>query len=156
LVTQHSFPNSDWDANLAKAKASLTDQSKNCSFTNPIANFRPRKFANLSSNSASDLRNLSRKQTNTISNSTSSTSAQTQANATKPSTTKPHTPPTPSVSLPNNETATNNHVKVTDNHTKQVSAKTDTQEYKLDELLSVSNKLIRFTAQYQGKVVLTN
>ncbi|HBC40420.1 MAG TPA: hypothetical protein DCZ88_00565 [Pseudanabaena sp.] len=74
-MTQHSLPNSDWDANLAKAKASLTDQSQKCSFTNPIANLRPRKFANLSSNSAPDLRNLSRKQTNTISYSTSSTNA---------------------------------------------------------------------------------
>ncbi|NMF60596.1 hypothetical protein [Pseudanabaena yagii] len=155
-VTQHSLPNTDWDANSAKATAPVTDQSKNRSFTNPIANPQPEKFANLSSNSAPNPRNSSRQQTNTISNSTSSTNAQAQANVIKPSITKPQTPPTPSVSLPNNATATNNHTKATDNHTKQVSAKTDTQEYKLDELLSALNKLSHFTTQYLGKVVVTN
>jgi len=155
-VTQHSLPSSDWNANNAKAADPVTDQSKNRSFTNPVANPQPEKFANLSSNSAPDPRNSSRQQTNTISNSTSSTNAQAQANVIKPSITKPQTPPTPSVSLPNNATATNNHTKANDNHTKQVSAKTDTQEYKLDELLSALNKLSHFTTQYLGKVVVTN
>ncbi len=155
-VTQHSLPNSDWNANNAKATAPVTDQSKNRSFTNPVANPQPEKFVNPSSNAAPDPRNSSRQPTNTISNPTSSTNAQAQANVTNPSTTKPQTPPTPSVSLPNNATATNNHTKATDNHTKQVSAKTDTQEYKLDELLSALNKLSHFTTQYLGKVVVTN
>jgi len=164
-VTQHSLPSSDWNANNAKTTAPVTEQAQSRSFTSPVANPQPEKFANFSSNSAPDPRNASRQQ-NTISNSTLSTNAQStnaqaqanvnQANVTKPSATKPQTPPTPSVSLPNNAPATNNHTKATDNHTKQVSAKTDTQEYKLDELLSALNKLSHFTTQYLGKVVVTN
>jgi hypothetical protein len=51
---------------------------------------------------------------------------------------------------------TNNSIKTTNISNKSVSTKTDTQEYKLDELLAALNKLSNFTTQYLGKVVVTN
>jgi hypothetical protein len=55
----------------------------------------------------------------------------------------------------NKPIATNNPTQIT-SPTKLVSAKTDPQEYKLDELLVALNKLSQFTTQYLGKVVVTN
>ena len=76
-------------------------------------------------------------------------------------TNKPQTPPTPastsSTSAPTPRTvASNKSTEVTDSSSKSVSAKTDLQEYKLDELLVALNKLSNFTTQYLGKVVVTN
>jgi hypothetical protein len=72
---------------------------------------------------------------------------------------KPQTPPIAASSTtldPTNRAVdTNNPIQIT-SPTLSVSAKTDQQEYKLDEVLAALNKLSNFTTQYLGKVVVTN
>lgn len=149
-VTQQSLPSTSWNASndKAPAQAAVADS--------PATH----NFATLNQSVPSSRRSTSEATTqtnkqpiNTIPNPTTSANVQTQPNITKPSTTKPQTPPTSSTAVIINSAATN---KANDSHTKQVSAKTGTQEYKLDELLSVLNKLSHFTTQYLGKVVVTN
>ncbi|CAN1213372.1 hypothetical protein TUMEXPCC7403_24415 [Tumidithrix helvetica PCC 7403] len=45
---------------------------------------------------------------------------------------------------------------IVETHIKSVSTKNSTQEYKLDELIGVMNKLSRFTTDYLGKMVVAN
>ncbi|MCY7334385.1 MAG: hypothetical protein LH649_17400 [Pseudanabaena sp. CAN_BIN31] len=73
---------------------------------------------------------------------------------------KPQTPPiavksSTTLDPTNRAVATNNPTQIT-SPTLSVSAKTDQQEYKLDEVLAALNKLSNFTTQYLGKVVVTN
>jgi len=126
-VTQQSLPSTSWTANSAKVPAQTAVADSPATHN----------FTNLKQSAPPVSANGQTQQTN----------------ITKPSTTKPQTPPASSTAVPVNSAATN---KATDSHTKQVSAKTGTQEYKLDELLSALNKLSHFTTQYLGKVVVTN
>ena len=160
-VTQHSLPSSNWHPNNPQtpAQAAVQSQPNKYSFANPVANPNLETPVTSSRSSTPDSRNSANTQVNqgSLANANASTNIQTQPNVTKTNTAQPQTPPTPSTSAPTaSTTATNNNPKAIDNSTKQVSAKTDTQEYKLDELLSALNKLSHFTTQYLGKVVVTN
>lgn len=158
-VTQHSLPSSNWNANNAQAPAQAISQNQPTthSFANPVAPPNPETLVSSSRSATRDTQQPVNSPINTSSHTTLSTNTPAQPNITKPSATKSQTPPTSSTSVTNTSpTATNSPLKATDNPNKQVSAKTDTQEYKLDELLSALNKLSHFTTQYLGKVVVTN
>jgi hypothetical protein len=171
-VTQHSLPNSNWNANTApKADAvPLQDQLATNSRGKTISNPDLETTLPLPPISASDQRNQTNTQTNRIASTTANTNANINATAnasrtaniqTQPSVTKPQTPPasapiSSASSTVANKVVTNNKSAQVTSPSKSVSAKTDTQEYKLDELLVALNKLSTFTTQYLGKVVVTN
>ena len=118
-VTQHSLPNSNWNA--VAPVATTQSQVQNSSVRQVPAN-----------------PNLEAIATNN----------------------KPQTPPitvksSSTLDPTNRAVATNNPTQIT-SPTLSVSAKTDQQEYKLDEVLAALNKLSNFTTQYLGKVVVTN
>lgn len=157
-VTQHSLPNSTWNASApnAKSQATIQDQATQRGLANPVVQPNSEQIAATTS-AGSYARSQTEKQSDVPASTTASNAnVQTQSNINKP-----QTPPTPvstsSNSAPTSRAvASNNPTKVTDSATKSVSAKTDAQEYKLDELLAALNKLSNFTTQYLGKVVVTN
>jgi len=172
-VTQHSLSNSNWNDSAPNATTQATGQepSTTQSLTNPVNHPNSEEIASTTSSSSVNSRHQPDKQPNATPSTRASTTASninlrassTASNAvrTQPNTNKPLTPPasatTSSRSSPTNRAVANNNLtKVTDSPTKPVSAKTDPQEYKLDELLSALNKLSHFTTQYLGKVVVTN
>ncbi|MBD2177745.1 hypothetical protein H6F42_12560 [Pseudanabaena sp. FACHB-1998] len=160
-VTQHSLPSLNWNANNAKAtdQAKIPEQPTVHNFATPVSNSNLKTDTPSSrSQKPDELRNLNNQQSNASSSKSPSFSVQTQPNVNNPSTIKPQTPPAPSPlpSIPKSTTTNSNQQQVNTSPTKQVSTKTDTQEYKLDELLDALNKLSLFTTQYLGKVVVTN
>jgi hypothetical protein len=164
-ITQHSLPNSNWNANTPKANAQATVQNEAAKqrLINPIPDSKPETPSGSSSTSAnersrterqSNLANI-RASTTTASNANirasataSNANGQTQPNINKPPASTTTAPTAMAV-------ATNKSIQIT-SPTKLVSAKNDSQEYKLDELLVALNKLSHFTTQYLGKVVVTN
>ncbi|PZO36689.1 MAG: hypothetical protein DCF19_21020 [Pseudanabaena frigida] len=153
-VTQHSLPRPNWNASATPITetAKVQDKPTTHSFANAITDPNPEINLPPSPSSASGQKNPNRNsQPNRIPSTNANTTAQIQPNITKP-----QTPPAFVSTSPSPINAKNNLIEVTDSHTKQVSVKTDTQEYKLDELLAALNKLSKFTTQYLGKVVVTN
>lgn len=166
-TTQHSLPNSNWNANTPKANAQAAVQNEAAKqrLINPISDSKPETSSGSSSTSAnerirterqSNLTNIRASTTASNANIRASTTAsnanvQTQPNINKPPTSTTTAPTAKAV-------ATNNSTQITSptSPTKLVSAKNDSQEYKLDELLVALNKLSHFTTQYLGKVVVTN
>jgi hypothetical protein len=171
-VTQHSLPSSNWNASApnANAQAKVQDQAAQQGLAAPLAQPNSEEITATTA-TGSNTRNPTESQprisvakaSTTASNANirasataSNTNVKTQSNSNKPQT-PPTSIATSSTSVPmNRAVASNNPAKVTDSPTKSVSAKTDPQEYKLDELLVAINKLSHFTTQYLGKVVVTN
>jgi hypothetical protein len=140
-VTQHSLPSSNWsNSNQAIATASnsniQTQTGANRAQTPPAPASIP--LATAATNTASNTANIKA--------TTAATTAATNTASIRASST---TAPTNTRSSPATVTSSNSA-------TKSVSAKTDAQDYKLDELLIALNKLSQFTTQYLGKVVVTN
>jgi hypothetical protein len=164
-VTQHSLPSINWNTNNAKVTEQARSQEHPAinNFAAPVSNSNLKTdIAPSRSSKPDELRNLNNQQSNSSSKSANFT-VQTQSNANNPSTIKSQTPPAPSPlptsttkSTPKSTTTNSSQQQVNSSPNKQVSTKTDTQEYKLDELLDALNKLSLFTTQYLGKVVVTN
>ncbi len=147
-VTQHSLPRSNWNA--SNSKETSKDQSTSHRSTN--SNPHPNLETSISPSSVSDTRNQTNSQPQRTSSPTANTNVQIRSNIAQP-----QTPPASSISVPIAKVvANNNPTQITKSNTKQVSTKTGTQEYKLDELLATLNKISNFTTQYLGKVVVTN
>ena len=167
-VTQHSLPNSNWNANTPpKADAvPIQDKLATNSLGKTISNPDLESTVPLSQIPASDQRSATNSQPNRVASTTANTNANTNTSRTANIQTQPNVtkPPAPPASAPiSSASSTIANKVVTDNKpaqvtspSKSVSAKTDTQEYKLDELLVALNKLSTFTTQYLGKVVVTN
>jgi hypothetical protein len=167
-VTQHSLPSNNW----SKPNAAIQDiesktaipQSPQPAIANVVSNNRTAPSpANTVANNA-----------NVISTNTASPNVAVSAKAPSASS----APPAPSIQSGNqtnvqsnqidrqtgsqkavgqdNRCGIGNNVATTTNPNKQVSSKTATNGYKLDELLTALNKLSIFTTQYLGKVVVTN
>ena len=149
-VTQHSLPSTNWNSHNAQTsiQAKAPAQPTTHSFISPIGNRQETVTSRSpSSSSVSDQNSQTNNQTSKIPSVNSNTNGQIQSN-----TTKSQAPPaTSSTTL-----AAVNLSKEADRINKSVSAKTDTEEYKLDELLAALNKLSNCTTQYLGKVVVTN
>lgn len=151
------MPSSNWHPDNAQktSEEEVQSQPNKYSYADPVANPNLKTPVTTSRSSSPDTRNSSNIQVNQSFRANVNTNAQTKLNVNKANTAQPQTPPTPSAPI-TTTTATNKNAKDIDNPSKQVSAKTDTQDYKLDELLSALNKLSHFTTQYLGKVVVTN
>ena len=180
-VTQHSLPSTNWknpnDAITIGREHSATNTTVNPAVSravspnaeaiaatssttpNPRANVPVNTApANISANTSANTTNddANTRASSAASNNRINVNVQTQTNINKT-----QAPPTSnnqaSTTAPTSRTvASNNPATVTNSNTKSVSAKTDPQEYKLDELLATLNKLSQFTTQYLGKVVVTN
>jgi len=180
-VTQHSLPSTNWknpnDAITIGREHSATNTTVNpavsravspnaeaiaatsSTTSNPRANVPVNTApANISANTSANTTNddANTRASSAASNNRINVNVQTQTNINKT-----QAPPTSnnqaSTTAPTSRTvASNNPATVTNSNTKSVSAKTDPQEYKLDELLATLNKLSQFTTQYLGKVVVTN
>lgn len=167
-VTQHSLPSLNWNTNNAKAtdQAKSQEQPTKHNFVVPVSNSNVK--TDTPSSHSSKLESLNNQQSNNQLNNASPSnitqsknsnfSGQTQPNVNNPNIIKPRTPPvSSSISTPpQSQTSNSSQQEVASIPTKPVSTKTDTQEYKLDELLAALNKLSLFTTQYLGKVVVTN
>ncbi len=127
-VTQHSLPNSNWNASAPTATTQRMGQDR--STTDSVANPNSETIAVATSANPVSAKLQPKGQSN---NSSQKGSSQSESN-----------------------TASIVNAKTTDSSTKSVLAKTDAKEYKLDELLIALNKLSNFTTQYLGKVVVTN
>ncbi|PZU99888.1 MAG: hypothetical protein DCE90_00945 [Pseudanabaena sp.] len=143
-VTQQSLPSNSWNATntqpSAPSQANMHRSGSNVSNSSPDA---------IASTTAST-RSTQTKNQAPIANQVTPTT--TQPNI-KPSSPPPSTTQLQAIAK-SGATATNQAIASAP--TKSVSTKTDTQEYKLDELLGGLNKLSQFTTQYLGKVVVTN
>jgi hypothetical protein len=154
-VTQHSLPSTNWNSNNAQASApsSAPAQPTTHSFISPIGNRQEKVTSpSPSSSSASDQSSQTNNQTNKIPSVNSNTNGQIQPNITKS-----QSPPAASATILAATTSSKEADRIDKSVSAQsVSGKTDTQEYKLDELLAALNKLSNFTTQYLGKVVVAN
>ena len=141
-VTQQSLPSNSWNATSTQ----LGSQSQpNVQRSSNTASYSTDAIAPVSS------RATQASSQTPIAKQVKSTTAQPDI--------KPLSPPpstTPSQVTRSRVEATASNRAVTSTTTSSVSAKTDTQEYKLNELLGALNKLSEFTTQYLGKVVVTN
>jgi hypothetical protein len=169
-VTQHSLPGTNWHASQPTTVTQTTDQDR--SATQISVNSNPSDAIATSAKSANAIAetdNQANNSTNTRASTTASNAnirasttartvnVNTQAITTNKSQTPPTSASTSATSAPTaRAVASNKPTDVTDSSSKLVSAKTDLEEYKLDELLDALNKLSNFTTQYLGKVVVTN
>ncbi len=158
-VTQHSLPSSTWNANAPAATTQRIGQD--LSTTDSLANPKSEAIAAPASANPVSAKLEAKRQPNNSNQVSSQSKSNIASNAsiqTQPNINNAQTPPrSASTSAPTARAiATNKPIETTDTSNKSVSAKTDAQEYKLDELLIALNKLSNFTTQYLGKVVVTN
>ncbi|NUN64104.1 hypothetical protein HCU40_04900 [Pseudanabaena biceps] len=152
-VTQHSLPSNSWNATSPTEipQPQSTTQNLTNSVATPATKVPSQNAAAIASTTRSNTQTAPSQRQSTVTPSTPTPSR------TQPNISKPQVPPASAKPSPIAETTTaNNNLAAATSSNKSVSAKTDTQEYKLDELLEALNKLSEFTTQYLGKVVVTN
>ncbi len=132
-VTQHSLPSTNWQSN------SQPNNPPNSAPNSAPAAAKPTEQPNVQD------RPTIHSFTNPVANSTITATSSNADTGQQQKIAK---------AIGSNNSATS--TQPTNSSAKSVSAKTDSQEGKLDELLAALNKLSSFTTQYLGKVVVTN